>query len=53
MTVILPLAIAIIVWFCPTKAQVILLLANVFIPDSVPYVDEIIQVVGLIKGISS
>ncbi|WP_317854409.1 hypothetical protein [Chakrabartyella piscis] len=37
-------------WFCPKYMQVVMLIANLFIPDSVPVIDEVIMVAGLLKG---
>ncbi len=53
MTVILPIAVALVSWFCPIYVQIVLLIANILIPDSVPALDEIIQAVGLIKNMGS
>ncbi len=53
MSVLLPVAVALISWFCPTKIQLLLLFANVFLPDSVPMVDEVIQFVAFAKNLGS
>ncbi len=53
MTVILPIAVTLVSWFCPTYVQIVLLIASAVIPDSVPVLDEIIQAVGLIKNMRS
>jgi hypothetical protein len=37
-------------WFCPKKVQLAILIINIFIPDRIPYIDEIIMVIGLLKG---
>lgn len=38
-----------IYWFCPKYIQAIMLIANIFLPDFVPVIDEIIMVAGLLK----
>lgn len=52
MTLILPLAVALVAWCFPAKIQVVLLVVNMFLPDSLPVVDEVIQVVGIVKSLS-
>ncbi len=34
---------------CPFPAQLIIFLINLFVPDPVPCIDEIVMVIGLIK----
>lgn len=41
--------IALIVYFvCPKYIQIIMLIANLFLPDAVPVLDELIMVAGLL-----
>lgn len=41
---------AFLTWYFPTKVKLILVIINIFIPDPLPYVDEIIMIIGLLKG---
>lgn len=44
-------AVALIVYLiCPKYLKLVLLLINMFIPDAVPVVDELIMVAGLLVG---
>lgn len=36
-------------WFCPKYLQAVILIANIFLPDAVPVIDEVIMVAGLLK----
>ena len=36
---------------CPIAGKIVLLIANTFIPDPIPFVDEFIMVVGLLTNI--
>lgn len=35
-------------WFCPKYVQLIMLAVNMFVPDAVPVIDELIMVAGLL-----
>lgn len=37
-------------WFCPKYIQLIILVANLFLPDAIPVVDEAVMVAGLLKS---
>lgn len=37
-------------WVCPKRIQVVMLLINLFVPDAIPVVDELIMVAGLLKS---
>lgn len=41
-----------IVWNLPIPKQLLLLGLNFIMPDPVAYIDEILQVVGIVKSIS-
>lgn len=45
------IAIAILLVYCglPKEAQLLILIANFFIPDPIPCIDEIIQIAMLLK----
>ena len=49
MIYIIYIVVLIVYWFCPKYLQIIIMLANLFIPDSIPMIDEIIMVAGLLK----
>ena len=38
--------------FMPTKIQLAMILINLFIPDPIPYLDETLQIIFLIKSLS-
>lgn len=38
-------------WYLPLKGKIIALAINFFIPEGVPYLDEVIQVVGIMKSL--
>ena len=43
--------VAVIVYlFCPKHLKLVILIANIFIPDSIPVIDEVIMVAGLLIG---
>jgi len=43
---------AFLTWLLPLPGKIIALVINFFIPEGVPFVDEVIQVVGVIKAFS-
>ena len=47
--IILTIIFLVVYWYCPKYLKVLLLLVNVAIPDAVPFVDELIMAVGLLK----
>ncbi len=53
LSIALPIILAIAAWVCPAKITVVLMIINLFVPDSIPYADEIIQAVGLVKSLAS
>lgn len=36
-------------WFCPKYLKIIVCLANVFMPDEVPMIDEVLMILGLLS----
>lgn len=40
----------IVYWLCPRIVKLPIFIANCFLPDPLPYVDETIMVLGLLKG---
>lgn len=38
-------------WKLPLLGRVLLFIVNLFLPEGVPYIDEIIQLVGIVSGI--
>jgi hypothetical protein len=43
--------IVLLVYFCcPQYMKLVILVANIFLPDAVPAIDEILMVVGLFAG---
>lgn len=50
LTVIVIYIIALVVyWYCPKYIKLVSFIANLFIPDPIPYLDEIVMVAGLLK----
>ncbi|QGM31943.1 hypothetical protein GI482_16985 [Bacillus sp. N3536] len=44
---------AIATWSLPLPGKIIALIINYFIPEGVPFIDEIIQIVGIFKSVLS
>ena len=43
--------IVLLVYFlCPAYLKIVILVINMFMPDSIPYVDEVIMVAGLLSS---
>lgn len=42
--------ILIVYLFCPRYLKLVFLVVNLFIPDPLPFLDEILIVAGLLKG---
>ena len=36
-------------WKCPKYLKAIMFIINIFVPDAIPYVDELIMLAGLLK----
>ena len=39
-------------WFCPAKIQILMLIANIFLPDAIPIMDEACMTIATLKNIS-
>ena len=52
MMYIVQLAVILVTAFFPAWLQILLFALNLFIPDPIPFVDEIIQAVIIIKTLS-
>lgn len=50
MVFILILVLAFLTWFLPLPGKIILLGINLFLPDPMPFGDEIIQIIGFAKN---
>ena len=42
---------AIATWSLPLPGKIVALAINYFIPEGVPYIDEIIQIIGIFKSV--
>ena len=42
---------AIATWSLPLPGKIVALIINYFIPEGVPFIDEIIQIVGIFKSV--
>lgn len=40
----------VVYWFCPKYLQLLICVVNLFMPDMIPVVDEVIMVAGLLKS---
>ena len=40
----------VVYWFCPKYLQLVMMAANMFVPDAVPVIDEVIMVAGLVAS---
>lgn len=39
-----------VAFFAPANVKLVVMAANLFIPDPLPFVDEIVQIAGLMRG---
>lgn len=51
-TYVIIIGIAFVTWFFPLWLEFTLFVVNLFVPDPLPYVDEIIMGIGLLKKVS-
>ncbi|MGE5654256.1 MAG: DUF6116 family protein [Bacillota bacterium] len=42
---------AVITWFLPRRLKLIAFLINLFLPDPIPYLDELIILVGYLRDV--
>ncbi|MBQ0140266.1 MAG: hypothetical protein KBT36_13350 [Kurthia sp.] len=47
---VMVIIVAFLTWFLPLPGKFIVLGINFFLPDGVPFIDEIIQIVGIVKS---
>lgn len=46
-------AVLIVYFLCPKYLRLLIFVANIFIPDSLPIIDELIMLAGLLKSPAS
>jgi hypothetical protein len=39
-----------VAFFAPIHVKLVVFVGNLFVPDPLPFVDEIVQIAGLLKG---
>ena len=52
MVYVLLLVIAVVFWFLPKYLKLVIFIINIFVPDPIPYVDELIMGLMLLKDIA-
>ena len=45
---LIPIIVILVYLFCPVHLKAVILLINCFVPDSIPYIDELLMVAGLL-----